>query len=195
MNRAVGPHTGLGPLSCEINARGRGWAAEFPPRFMFGEVIMDMASLFRRSFLAGVAGFTALTFVIGAAGWAAADHFVITPEEANMRAEAGELVLIDVRSPQEWRQTGVPRGARRVTIHDPGGLKGFVDAMAAAVDGDLKKPIAVICARGNRSTAAQKVLSEAGFTRVFNIREGFAGGPYGPGWVKRGLPVEACPGC
>ena len=19
--------------------------------------------------------------------------------------------------------------------------------------------------------------------------------PYGPGWVKRGLPVEACPGC
>ena len=141
------------------------------------------------------AGLAACALVLGAAGVSVADHFVIAPEEANMRAEAGELVLIDVRSPQEWRQTGVPKGARRVTIHDPGGLKGFVDAMAAAVGGDLKKPIAVICARGNRSTRAQKALSEAGFTRVFNIREGFIGGPYGPGWVKRGLPVEPCPSC
>ena len=154
-----------------------------------------VASLFRGARRTLAAGLAACALVLGAAGTAAADHFVMTPEEANMRAEAGELVLIDVRSPQEWRQTGVPRGARRVTIHDPGGLKGFVDAMAAAVDGDLKKPIAVICARGNRSTAAQKVLGEAGFTRVFNIREGFIGGPYGPGWVKRGLPVEPCPGC
>ncbi len=154
-----------------------------------------VASLFRGARRTLAAGLATCVLVLGAAGVSAADHFVITPEEANMRAEAGELVLIDVRSPQEWRQTGVPKGARRVTVHDPGGLKGFVDAMAAAVDGDLKKPIAVICARGNRSTIAQKVLGEAGFTRVFNIREGFAGGPYGPGWVKRGLPVEACPAC
>ena len=112
-----------------------------------------------------------------------------------MRTESGEVGPSDGRSPEEWRQTGVPRGARRVTSHDPGGLKGVLKAMAAAVDGDLKKPIALICARGNRSTFAQKVLGEAGFTRVFNIREGFAGGPYGPGWVKRGLPVEPCPNC
>ncbi len=154
-----------------------------------------VASLFRGARRTLAAGLAACTLVLGAAGAALGGHFVMTADEASVRAEAGELALIDVRSPQEWRQTGVPRGARRVTIHDPGGLKGFVDAMAAAVDGDLKKPIALICARGNRSTVAQKVLSEAGFTRVFNIREGFTGGPYGPGWVKRGLPVEPCPGC
>ena len=154
-----------------------------------------VASLFRGARRTLAAGLAAWALVLGAAGTPAADHFVITPEEANMRTEAGELVLIDVRSPEEWRQTGVPRGARRVTIHDPGGLKGFLKAMAAAVDGDLKKPIALICARGNRSTVAQRVLGEAGFTRVFNIREGFTGGPYGPGWVKRGLPVEPCPNC
>ena len=72
MNRAGGPHTGLGPLSCEINAGDRGRAAEFPPHFTFGEVIMDLSSYLRRSFIAGVAGFTALTFVVGAAGAAAA---------------------------------------------------------------------------------------------------------------------------
>ncbi len=153
------------------------------------------ASLFRGPWRTLAAGLAACALVLGAAGAALGGQFVMTADEASVRAEAGELALIDVRSPQEWRQTGVPKGARRVTIHDPGGLKGFVDAMAAAVDGDLKKPIALICARGNRSTLAQKALSEAGFIRVFNIREGFIGGPYGPGWVKRGLPVEACPSC
>ena len=154
-----------------------------------------VASLFPGARRALAAGLAACALVLGTTGVSVADHFVMTPEEANMRTESGEVVLIDVRSPEEWRQTGVPRGARRVTIHDPGGLKGFLKAMAAAVDGDLKKPIALICARGNRSTFAQKVLGEAGFTRVFNIREGFTGGPYGPGWVKRGLPVEPCPNC
>ncbi len=153
------------------------------------------ANLVRGARRALAAGLAACALVLGAAGATLGGHFVMTADEASVRAEAGELMLIDVRAPQEWRQTGVPRGARRVTIHDPAGLKGFVDAMAAAVDGDLKKPIALICARGNRSTIAQKVLSEAGFTRVFNIREGFTGGPYGPGWVKRGLPVEPCPSC
>ena len=154
-----------------------------------------VAGLFRGARRTLAAGLAACALVLGATGVSVADHFVITPEEANFRTEAGEVMLIDVRSPQEWRQTGVPKGARRVTIHDPGGLKGFLKAMAAAVGGDLKKPIALICARGNRSTVAQKVLIEAGFTRVFNIREGFTGGPYGPGWVKRGLPVEPCPNC
>ncbi|MFQ5619527.1 MAG: rhodanese-like domain-containing protein [Rhodospirillales bacterium] len=154
-----------------------------------------VASLFRGARRILAAGLVACALVLGAAGVSAADHFVLTADEANFRTEAGDVILIDVRSPQEWRQTGIPKGARRVTIHDPGGLEGFVKAMAAAVDGDLKKPVAVICARGNRSTLAQKVLSEAGFTRVFNIREGFIGGPFGPGWVKRGLPVEACPSC
>ncbi len=141
------------------------------------------------------AGLAACALVLGAAAAALGGHFVMTADEASVRAEAGEVMLIDLRSPQEWRQTGVPKGARRVTIHDPRGLKGFVDAMAAAVGGDLEKPVALICARGNRSTLAQKVLREAGFIRVFNIREGFIGGPYGPGWVRRGLPVEACPSC
>ena len=153
------------------------------------------AGVFRGPWRTLAAGLAACALVLGAAGAALGGHFVMTADEASVRAEAGELVLIDVRSPQEWRQTGVPKGARRVTIHDPRGLKGFVDAMAAAVGGDLKKPVALICALGNRSTLAQKVLNEAGFTRVFNIREGFIGGPYGPGWVRRGLPVEACPSC
>ncbi len=120
---------------------------------------------------------------------------VIGADEALGRAETGEVLLIDVRSPQEWRQTGVPKGARQVTIHDPKGLAGFISAVKVEVGGDLDLPIAVICAQGNRSTFAQKALTEAGFTNVLNIREGMLGSPSGPGWLSRRLPVDDCTRC
>jgi rhodanese-related sulfurtransferase len=41
----------------------------------------------------------------------------------------------------------------------------------------------------------QKYLQEQGFTQVYNIKEGMVGSGGGPGWIKRGLPVEACPRC
>ena len=126
---------------------------------------------------------------------AAGEGGVISADAAAERAAAGEILVIDVRSPREWRQTGVAKGSRRVTIHDPGGLPGFVEAVKAALGGDLKRPIAVICATGNRSTLAQRLLAKAGFTRVLNIKEGMLGGANGPGWLPRGLPVESCGAC
>jgi len=44
---------------------------------------------------------------------------VMTAEQAMQLAAAGEIVVIDVRSPQEWQQTGVPAGAQLVTILSP----------------------------------------------------------------------------
>ncbi len=56
-----------------------------------------VASLFRGARRTLAAGLAAWALVLGAAGTPAADHFVITPEEANMRTETGELMLIDVK--------------------------------------------------------------------------------------------------
>ncbi len=151
------------------------------------------APLIRR---APMVGFMMLMATLALATTATAgEDGVIKADAAARRAAAGEILVIDVRSPQEWRQTGVAKGARRVTIHDPGGLAGFVEAMKAALGGDLGKPIAVICATGNRSTLAQRLLAKAGFTRVLNIKEGMLGGRYGRGWLPRGLPVERCGAC
>jgi hypothetical protein len=38
-------------------------------------------------------------------------------------------------------------------------------------------------------------LNEAGYTQVFNIREGMLGNTDGPGWLARGLPTDDCSGC
>ena len=120
---------------------------------------------------------------------------VISAQEALALARSGDIVLIDVRSTEEWRQTGVPAGARAVTIHDPDGLQGFLDSVRLEVDGDTSTRIAVICARGNRSTVAQQVLTEAGFENVLNVREGMFGNDDGPGWLAQSFPVDDCKRC
>ena len=141
------------------------------------------------------AGAAADSAQAGHAGAGPVGDDVLHADEAWHMAEAGDLLLVDVRSPQEWRQTGVPAGARPVTIHTADGLVGFLDSIRKELNGDFDRPIAVICARGNRSSLAQSALNEAGYSQVLNIREGMLGSADGPGWLSRGLPIDDCGAC
>lgn len=125
----------------------------------------------------------------------AEEHAILAADRAHALSEAGERLIVDVRTPAEWRQTGLPDGAVAVSLHDPDGPAGFVRGVLAAVDGHRNAPIAVICRTGNRSEVAYDFLVAEGFTDVRDIAEGMAGGPNGPGWLPRGLPVEPCTQC
>ncbi len=115
--------------------------------------------------------------------------------EAYAQAQAGKLTLIDIRRPDEWRQTGVAKDALQINMAHPQGTAGFVQQVAAELGGDRNAPIGLICRTGSRTTQMQQVLSAAGFTQVYNIREGMAGSAAGPGWIARGLPLQACDRC
>lgn len=115
---------------------------------------------------------------------------MLTAPDAHAQAHAGALTLIDIRRPDEWRQTGVAEDALRINMAHPQGTPGFVRQVAAEVGGDKNTPIGLICRTGNRSTHMQRALHEAGFTQVYNIKEGMAGSAAGPGWIKRGLPLQ-----
>ncbi len=131
--------------------------------------------------------FTYLVF--GFAGTASAGD--LTAPDAWVQAKAGTLILIDVRSPGEWRQTGIPKGAKAITIHDPGGMAAFVAKVKAAVGDDRSVRIGLICAAGVRSHRAQAMLRLAGFTNVVNVREGMMGrSAESPGWLRRSLPTQ-----
>jgi len=121
---------------------------------------------------------------------AAGNNAILGPTEANASAASGTVVLIDIRHPSEWRETGVASPARTITMHDPKGPDGFLKAVAQAVDGDMSQPIALICASGVRSTWAQRFLAARGFRRVYNVKEGMLGTGSKPGWIRRGLPVQ-----
>ena len=113
--------------------------------------------------------------------------------DAFAQAQAGKLTLIDIRRPDEWKQTGVPKGALQINMAQ--GDAGFVAQVTAETGGDKHAPIGLVCRTGNRTTQMQRVLTDAGFTQVYNIKEGMAGSGAGPGWIARGLPVEACERC
>ena len=119
----------------------------------------------------------------------------LSAPEAYAQSQAGTLTLIDIRHPDEWRQTGVAQGALRIDMTDTQGEAGFVEQVVTQMGGRKNAPIGILSIAGNRGANAQQVLREAGFTHVYNIKEGMMGSGAGPGWIARGLPLVACPGC
>jgi rhodanese-related sulfurtransferase len=154
----------------------------------------------RRHFLGIAAGVLLLGMVGPSTGEFAraqtAPQRPLAADEAEAMVEAGDLMLVDVRSPREWAETGVPKGAETITFHDPEGLAAFVEKIVKASGGDLGRPVGLICAAGVRSSYAYRLLQERGFTNLYNVGEGMFGNPnYGPGWLKRHLPTEPCGKC
>lgn len=110
---------------------------------------------------------------------------VVDAPEAAALATARKVTLVDIRTPREWDDTGIPQGARTVTW----GQSDFGERMLSLVQGDRAAPLVLICRSGNRSGKALAFLRENGFTQVRHVPDGMSGGAAGPGWLARGLPV------
>ena len=88
----------------------------------------------------------------------------VTTEELAQRLKAGKRVLIDVREPSEFAE-GRVKGAVNVPLGTLQQRLGRLDSHAETY---------VICAHGNRSVRATKMLVRAGFDRVYNVKGGTA---------------------
>ncbi len=118
----------------------------------------------------------------------------IAPEQAWAWVQAGEAVLIDVRSDAEREWVGFVPGAIAVAWKQwPGmALNPQFDADIVAAAGDRKALL--LCRSGVRSIAAAQRACELG-VQAYNILEGFEGDPDANGhrggrggWRLRGLP-------
>jgi rhodanese-related sulfurtransferase len=119
----------------------------------------------------------------------AATGTTMSATDVHAKALAGEVVLVDVRTPDEWNESGVPASAHAITMHQDPAL--FIAELQKAVGGDRTKKLAIICRSGNRTSAIYADLQKAGFVNLINVAEGVAGGPFGQGWLKTGLPLRA----
>ncbi len=148
--------------------------------------------------IAGAVAAVCLVVVVMGAAWVpisgplsgpawAGDVANISVKEAYERAEKGELVLVDIRRPREWRKSGIPANSLAITMHQSRG--GFLKAIRAAA-GDPGKPIAFICAVGGRSRYLQLVLERSGIKNTINVLGGMFGTRRDIGWLKAGLPVR-----
>jgi len=129
-----------------------------------------------------------LGLLVSGFGARAADADVLSPDAALALASQGQLQIIDVRTPGEWADSGIPAGAAMIDLSE--GAERFLAGVEQLLGGDKTKPIAVICRSGHRSTNAKRLLEANGYSHVGNIIEGVMGGPNGPGWKARGLPME-----
>jgi rhodanese-related sulfurtransferase len=89
-------------------------------------------------------------------------------------AEAG-IITLDVRTPGEFNE-GHIEGAQLIDFQSGN----FENEIATL---DKSKTYAVYCRSGSRSGQAVKVMSDAGFTSVYNLNGGVID------WASAGLPL------
>lgn len=114
-----------------------------------------------------------------------ANVYKINSDAAHKAALAGEIILVDIRRPDEWLETQVGEGAIGLDMR----AENFVEILVSLREANPDKPIALICATGMRSGYVTTELTQRGFPGLIDVSEGMIGGADGPGWLKRGLPT------
>ncbi len=91
-----------------------------------------------------------------------------------VKAAEGNLQILDVRSPAEWKEGHIPK-ARHIFL---GELREHLGTL------DQGKPTAVYCDSGYRASIATSILKQAGFDCVCNVPGSWQA------WKNAGYPVE-----
>ena len=107
----------------------------------------------------------------------------VTPAEAARRVAKGEAVLVDVREPREWAETGVAEPAVLLPKSDFDGPR---KSWAPFLEQNRRKEIILYCRTGRRAAAVAGVLAHTGY-HVANAG-GFTD------WTGAGLPVRDAKG-
>lgn len=126
----------------------------------------------------------------------------VAPRDAWRLAQAGEAVLVDVRTAEERKFVGQVPGSVHVPWATGTSLTRnprFARELEAkvAAQGGKEAVLLLLCRSGKRSALAAEAAEKAGFIAVFNVREGFEGdldpaqqrGHFN-GWRFHGLPWE-----
>lgn len=93
--------------------------------------------------------------------------------------------IIDIRRPDEWKQTGVVKGSILLTAFDARGqiLSDFPKALSETVGKD--EPFILICRTGSRTSAiALPLAEELGYRQIINATRGITS------WIKEGHQVR-----
>jgi hydroxyacylglutathione hydrolase len=114
----------------------------------------------------------------GMTSWRAERRDVGRVERIDVRelhSRDGALQILDVREETEWREGHIP-DSLHMPYHD---IHSLPDGL------DPARPVAVICASGQRSAVAASLLKAHGAREVIHVVDGGVGT-----WEKLGLPIE-----
>jgi len=83
------------------------------------------------------------------------------------------IPIVDIRTPSEWRETGVVKDAKTIMFFDEQGrydTEKFLKKLNSAVD--TKKPFAIICRTGSRTAMVGDFLAKQLGYNVINLKGG-----------------------
>ncbi len=112
----------------------------------------------------------------------------LTNEQTFKLQNEEKLILVDVRTEQEWKKSGIAKGALTISMQDPSILTQITQLRLNNPD----KTIAFICASGMRSEIVRAELEKRGFTNIYSVFGGTTGNGLA-GWIQDGLPVVSYP--
>jgi rhodanese-related sulfurtransferase len=108
----------------------------------------------------------------------------VTPQEAYELQASGAATLVDVRTRSEYDNVGHVAGTELIEWRRDGEQQPdprFLDRLAGRYRPD--EALLLLCRSGVRSHYAAELAASAGFTRVYNVLDGFE-----KGWLPAGLP-------
>jgi len=92
------------------------------------------------------------------------------------------VLVIDIRTPQEWKDRGVIPGAKKIMFFTPDGradVPNFMFELGHLIK-DKNQPFIIYCAHANRSKELGKWLTQLGFSKVFELKGGIE-----YGWINK----------
>lgn len=93
--------------------------------------------------------------------------------------------IVDIRRPEEWRQTGVISDSKRITFVDGNGRlhPDFLNHFTSTIK--KNEAVILICRTGNRTDVLARLLIEKlGYSRIYNVKHGITR------WIKEGKPTK-----
>jgi rhodanese-related sulfurtransferase len=97
----------------------------------------------------------------------------VTNEYASQKILDSKIPIVDIRTPAEWKETGLLKGSITIMLFDEKGnydLKVFLDELNKAVD--TTKPFALICRTGSRTKILADFLSKKLNYDVVDLKSG-----------------------
>ena len=108
----------------------------------------------------------------------------LSPDTVNAEMDAGDVLLVDLREPEEVRQSGLIPGA----IHAPRGMLEFYADPTSPyhrAEFNPERRTILYCASGGRSALAAETLRGLGYSNIAHLDGGIKA------WQAAGMPIEA----
>ena len=110
-------------------------------------------------------------------------------EQELIKMQKDGVVVIDIRTPAEWKQRGIIKGSYPIMFFTPRGeadVANFMFELGHIVK-NKKQPFIIYCAHANRTKELGKwLINNMNFENVYELKGGIE-----YGWIDKGLKTEA----